>query len=120
MQSTSRKFQLRLRYAFVTLAIILSGKLYAEQQTDSVNIPYLEDAKVFAEFTDKLPAVINYFTQHNRQEIIDFYQQKYGEATRSEMKRGRLTLYFNLDQHQLRVVISPQNNRQQVDILLNK
>lgn len=83
-------------------------------------IPYLADAKVFAEFTDELPAVMNYFTAHNEQEIILFYQEKFGNAISNEMKRGRLTLYFSHEDKQLRVVISPQGKQYQVDILLDK
>ncbi|MDG1750180.1 MAG: hypothetical protein P8I03_00710 [Thalassotalea sp.] len=90
----------------------------AFQNAEKHPIPYLEDAKIFAQFTDELPAVINYFTAHNEQEIINFYQGKFGDATNSEMKRNRLTLYFNHSDKQLRVVISKQGTKSQVDILL--
>ncbi|GLX76902.1 hypothetical protein tinsulaeT_02420 [Thalassotalea insulae] len=101
----------------LVIAIAISASASAEQSPENFTIAYLDDAKLFAEFTDELPAVINYFTQHNEQEIIDFYQQKYGEPSRSEMKRGRLTLYFNKDNQALRVIISKQGNRYQVDAL---
>jgi len=99
-------------------ALLFSTSIFAEQETSAIKIPYLEDARLFAEYTDALPAVINYFTKHSKEEIITFYQNKYGEATKSEMKRGRLTLYFSIGDKTLRVVISQQNNRQQVDALL--
>jgi len=88
------------------------------QPTTEINVPTLNDAKVFAKFTDKLPAVINYFTQSNEQHIIKFYQKSYGEALSQERKRGRLTLTFASDQNTIRIIISKQNKMQQVDVLL--
>ena len=88
-------------------------------QSDPVEqFPTLKDAEVFAEFTDELPAVINYFTEYNRQEIISFYQKKYGEPLSNEIKRGRTTLYFTHDGKEIRIVISPQDDKFQVDILI--
>lgn len=101
-----------------SLLCLTSFNTSALQSDNYFEIPYLEDAKLFAQFTDELPAVINYFTAHNEQEIINFYQEKFGDAISNEMKRGRLTLYFNHEDKQLRVVISPQGNKFQVDILL--
>lgn len=100
------------------LLTLSSNESDAFENDEMFTIPYLEDAKIFAEFTDELPAVINYFTAHNEQEIIRFYQGKFGDAISSDMKRGRLTLYFNHEDKQLRVVISPQGKKYQVDILL--
>ena len=104
--------------------LLISGlcslSLSAMASTEKINIPALSDAKFFAQYTDELPAVINYFTRESEQTVIEFYQAQYGEATSSEMKRGRLTLHFNADGKDLRVVISKQGNRVQVDALLNK
>ena len=58
---------------FTSMLFSMTG--YTKQVDESFDIPYLADAKVFAEFTDELPAVLNYFTLHNEQEIIEFYQQ---------------------------------------------
>ena len=38
-------------------------KISAVINNGVIDIPVLEDAQVFAEFSDALPAVINYFTQ---------------------------------------------------------
>jgi len=83
-----------------------------------INVPTLADAAVFAQFTDKLPAVVNYFTKSDEQSIIEFYQKSYGEPLSQERKRGRLTLTFSNDTNTIRVVISKQNKKQQVDVLL--
>lgn len=100
------------------LLCLSSNGVSANQSDNSYAIQYLEDAKIFAEYTDKLPAVINYFTDHTEQEVIAFYQEKYGEVNSREIKRGRLTLYFSDEAKQLRVIISPQGNKLQVDVLL--
>ena len=86
----------------------------------SFNIPVIDNAKVFADFSDELPAVINYFTSSDEASIIAFYQNSYGEALTQERKRGRLTLTFADDNKAIRVVISQQNKKRQVDILVDK
>ena len=83
-----------------------------------IDIPVIEDARVFAEFSDELPAVINYFTNSTEAEIITFYQQSFGEATSQERKRGRLTLRYQEGDEAMRVVISQQNKKRQVDVII--
>ncbi|REL35120.1 hypothetical protein [Thalassotalea euphylliae] len=82
-----------------------------------VFIPVLSDAKVFAEFIDELPAVVNFFTMASEDEIIAFYSENYGEPVEQERKRGRLNVTFYLQDVATRVVISEQDNRRQVDVL---
>jgi hypothetical protein len=83
-----------------------------------IDIPILDNAQVFAEFTDKLPAVINYFTRSSEAEVIDFYQQAFGEPYSQELKRGRLTLQYQEGEEVMRVVISQQNKKRQVDVII--
>lgn len=83
-----------------------------------IDIPILDNAQVFAEFTDKLPAVINYFTRSNEAEVIDFYQQAFGEPYSQDLKRGRLTLQYQEGEEVMRVVISEQNKKRQVDVII--
>lgn len=83
-----------------------------------IDIPVLEDAKVFAEFSDSLPAVINYFTNSTEAQVITFYQQAFGEAQSQDRKRGRLTLKFSEGNEAMRVVISQQNKKRQVDVII--
>ncbi|WP_206485488.1 hypothetical protein [Thalassotalea sp. G2M2-11] len=110
-QSTIKKLTITLLAALSTVFSLVSN-------AENFDIPALDDAKLFAQYTDELPAVINYFTQQNEQAIIEFYQQHFGEAISNEMKRGRLTLHFNTKNGDLRVVISQQGKRYQVDALL--
>jgi len=83
-----------------------------------IDIPILDNAQVFAEFTDKLPAVINYFTRSSEEKVIDFYQQAFGEPYSQELKRGRLTLQYQEGEEVMRVVISQQNKKRQVDVII--
>lgn len=104
-----------------TLLLCSSGSfVFAEQHETEIIIPKVSDAKVFAQFTEKAPAVLNYFTQLSEDEIISFYQENYGKALHQERKRGRLTLSFGDESQQTRVVISQQNNQRQVDIIVDK
>ena len=83
-----------------------------------IDIPVLEDAQIFAEFSDALPAVINYFTHASEAQIINFYQQAFGEAYSQERKRERLTLKYQEAEETMRVVISQQNKKRQVDVII--
>ncbi|QBG34262.1 hypothetical protein [Litorilituus sediminis] len=81
-------------------------------------IPVIANARVFANLTDELPAVMNYFTDASEEEVISFYQQSYGQAHTQERKRGRLTLSYTQGEQKMRVVISTQGNKRQVDVLV--
>ncbi len=102
--------------------LIISTHVLAQtnDEANTVNIPIMENAQVFADFTNKLPAVIDYFTKADEDSVINFYQTKYGEALSQERKRGRLTLTFTNDTDNIRVVISTQNKMRQVDVLVEK
>jgi membrane-bound inhibitor of C-type lysozyme len=89
-----------------------------ETNTNNVIIPMMTNAQVFADFTDELPAVLNYFTHATEKQIIDFYQQHYSDAISQERKRGRLTLTYQQEKHNIRIVISPQNKKRQVDVII--
>jgi len=90
-----------------------------ENKTNSY-IPLLEGAVIFANFDDALPAVVNYYIQLSEQEIIDFYQQSFGDAITQDRKRGRLTLTYQSDDLLKRVVISEQNGKRQVDVIVEQ
>ena len=76
--------------------------------------------KVFADFSDDIPAVLNYFTSSTEEQIIDFYKQNFGESILQERKRDRLTLTYQKEEQTIRVVISQQNNKRQVDIIVEE
>jgi hypothetical protein len=80
----------------------------------------MSDARIFADFKDKMPAVVNYFTKNTEQDVIAFYQSEYGKADKQERKRGRLTLNFNQEYSSIRVVISQQNQMRQVDVIVEE
>lgn len=104
----------------------IEEELYEEQEevvsavinNGVIDIPVLEDAQIFAEFSDSLPAVINYFTNSTEAQVIDFYQQAFGLAQSQERKRDRLTLKYQEGEEKMRVVISQQNNKRQVDVII--
>ena len=83
-----------------------------------IDIPILEDAQVFAEYTDALPAVINYFSRASESQVVDFYQKAFGEPLSQERKRGRLTLKYSEGLEAMRVVVSQQNKKRQVDVII--
>jgi hypothetical protein len=85
-----------------------------------IDIPVLEDAQIFAEFTDALPAVINYFTHATEAQVIEFYQHAFGNAHSQERQRGRLTLRYLEGDEAMRVVISTQNKKRQVDVIIEQ
>ncbi|NMP31359.1 hypothetical protein HII17_07280 [Thalassotalea sp. M1531] len=86
-------------------------------QEGDVYIPVLDDAKVFAEFIDSMPAVVNFYTYATEDDVIAFYTENYGEPVEQERKRGRLTVIYYLEDIATRVVISEQDDYRQVDVL---
>ncbi|MFT6195001.1 MAG: hypothetical protein ACJASU_001909 [Cognaticolwellia sp.] len=92
----------------------------ASFESEIIDIPVIEGARVFAKFDDKIPVVINYFTSVTEDSVIAFYNKSYGEPIQQERKRGRLTLHYQKDLQQIRVVISQQNKLRQVDIIVDK
>lgn len=98
----------------------LSAMTFASDDVTPISIPMIGNAHVFADFTDDIPAVLNYFTSSTEDEIIDFYKQNYGESILQEKKRERLTLTYKNENKTIRVVISQQNSKRQVDIIVDK
>ncbi|MCW8834386.1 MAG: hypothetical protein OQK03_13795 [Colwellia sp.] len=110
------------KYSLLAGAVLftLSSVALANEDAAPVSIPMLENAQVFADFTDDMPAVLNYFTRASEAQVIEFYQQHFGEAISQERKRGRLTLSYQQEKRMMRVVISQQNNKRQVDVIVEK
>jgi len=119
-QRTSNSY-INLAHSFkaliVTIALLTSSQSIAQEKS-IIAIPTVSDARIFAEFKDKMPAVINYFTRKTEKEVITFYQKEYGEPLQQERKRGRLTLNYSQEKNAIRVVISQQNNMRQVDVIV--
>ncbi len=106
-----------LFFAKVTLFSV-STVSFANSDTSGFAIPMIDDAKVFADFSDKMPAVVNYFTSSSEEQIIAFYQESFGDATFQERKRGRLITSYQQADYTMRVVISQQDNKRQVDVMV--
>ncbi len=111
--------KITLKVSLLSALIIFSNALLAEE-APTFDIPVIERAQVFAQFTDRLPAVVNYFSDESEEVIISFYQEIYGEKLSQERKRERLTVYFNDENNNIRVIISQQNNKRQVDVLMTQ
>ena len=90
------------------------------QEPVKIEIPVLKDAQIFAQFDDKYPALINYFTTASEDTILSFYQQQYAKPINKERKRGRVTFFFEHSEQTIRVVISQQNKKRQVDVIIEK
>ncbi|MGV2873324.1 hypothetical protein [Colwellia sp. E150_009] len=110
------------KYSLFAGAVLLSVNttVFALDAPHSVFIPVIDNAHVFANFTHDIPAVLNYFTSSSEDKIIDFYEQRFGESIFKERKRDRLMLTFNNENKTIRVIISQQNSKRQVDILVDK
>ena len=99
---------------------LLNVNLAVADEKAIVTIPTMSDARIFAEFRDEIPAVVNYFSKNTEEDIISFYQKAYGQSLGQERKRGRLTLNFKQEMQNIRVVISHQNNMRQVDVIVEQ
>jgi len=88
---------------------------------NELNSPPIIDSKnsyVFARFTEEMPMVVNYFTSSTEDQIITFYQEHYGDIVMTDLKRGRLSLSFEHNEQHIRVIISQQNKKRQVDVIV--
>ena len=110
------------KYALLTATLLFSinTMAFADNKDAAVSIPVIENAKVFADFSTEMPAVLNYFTSATETQVIDFYQQSFGTPISQERKRGHLTLSYLQEKQRTRVVISERNNKRQVDIIVEK
>ena len=118
LASNTCKKSAYLGRAFFFALTLLNVNLAVADEKAIVRIPTMSDARIFAEFRDKTPAVVNYFSKSMEEDIISFYQKEYGQPLGQERKRGRLTLNFKKDMQNIRVVISHQNNMRQVDVIV--
>jgi hypothetical protein len=117
-KKNSSKLPLFISAIFLSFSVSLYALDNGDTGQQNVVIPMMTNAQVFADFTDDVPAVLNYFTRASKEEIIDFYQQHYGEDLSREEKRGRLTLTYQQKNYSIRVVISQQNKKRQVDVIV--
>lgn len=112
----------KISLLFSLFLLSCSSSIYAFEvknaNQQNIIIPMISNAQVFANITDELPAVLNYFTSATEEQIIKFYQQHYGDYISQERKRGRLTLSYQHAKKAIRIVISQQNKKRQVDVIM--
>lgn len=85
---------------------------------DFYQVPVVSDAREFARLDNKLPAVLSYFSQQNMTTIRQFYLQHLGQPVKVENIYGRENLFFTVDGHQVRILLSERDNWRQVDIMV--
>ena len=122
MDINTMTLKLSSKFTLLTSALLFSFSsiALADKDTTAVTIPMVDNAQVFANFTDGMPAVLNYFTLATEDQIIELYQQHYGEPTSQDRKRGRLTLTYQQEKQSIRMVISQQNFKRQVDVIVEQ
>ncbi|SET12192.1 hypothetical protein [Thalassotalea agarivorans] len=86
----------------------------------AISIAKLDDAQVFAEYTDELPAVLNFYTSADKDTVLEFYQTQYGEAIKQERKYDRLVVNYAVSGQAIRLVLSKQDDKTQVDIIVEE
>lgn len=121
---SKRQFLASMLFLLTVSFILKSASTHAQTTiaeqitTEKINIPVIAGARIFARFDDNIPAVINYFTPLTEDAVVTFYNENYGKPVQSERRRGRLTLHYQQELQNIRVVISLQNNLRQVDVLV--
>jgi hypothetical protein len=102
-----------------TLITLLSGFSQANAAED-LSTSVMDDARIFAQFDQEIPAVVSYFTKYTEIDIVRFYSDIYGKPIDSKTIRERLELTFVNTQHNIRIIISQQDKLRQVDILVTQ
>ncbi len=111
---------MRLKVKLMITFIILLSTHYQVSAAEELSIPVMNDARIFAQFDQELPAVVSYFTSNIEIDITGFYSNIYGKPLKNKMKRERLELTFANTQHNIRIIISQQDKLRQVDILVTR
>lgn len=103
-------------------AVLLSSALFsgASLANNFFDVPLYADAREFARLDQKMPAVLSYFSQQTPSGLRDFYISQLGEPSSEQLLYGRLSLHFNVNNQQVRIIISSQQNWQQVDIMVQR
>jgi hypothetical protein len=116
MLTSINKYLLLISTIFFSVNTITFAK--NETNKNNIVIPVIDKAQIFAELTDGTPAVLNYFTESTEDQIIDFYKNNYGSALFNEKKHNQLILVYKQASQTIRIVISQQGNKRQVDIIV--
>lgn len=109
---------MRLAILF-SLMLSLGLASSVSRAADFYQIPLAADAREFARLDSKLPAVLSYFSQQSIDNLRDFYIQQLGEPSSESLQYGRIQLYFNVNNHNVRIMLSSRDEWQQVDIMVH-
>jgi hypothetical protein len=108
---------MRLAVLF-SLALTFVGLSNNSFANDFYQIPLPADAREFARLDSKMPAVLSFFSQQTESELRDYYIQQLGQPANEQTLYGRQHLYFTVNNNQIRILISGQNDWRQVDIMV--
>ncbi|MCH8536575.1 MAG: hypothetical protein LAT66_02275 [Alkalimonas sp.] len=106
-----------IKHTLCSLAF-LCATLPAQAAIDFTDWPMADDAREFARLDDKLPAILSYFSQHSQAELAQLYRQAFGSPAQEASRYGQLELLFIQPSERIRVVISSQQQWQQVDVMV--
>jgi hypothetical protein len=104
----------------VSLMLLLGSHSTASFANDFYQVPIPADAREFARLDNKMPAVLSFFSQQSDTALREFYMQQLGTPQSEQTLYGREHLYFNVNGHQVRILISSRDGWRQVDIMVQK
>jgi len=104
--------------ALLLVSSLLTAVSFSGNADSFYQVPLTADAREFARLENKLPAVLSYFSRQSTAQLQDFYRQQLGEPDNSIVVDGRLNLYYRVNQQQVRILISEQNDWRQIDIMV--
>ena len=108
-----------MRSAVLLCLVLTCGSLSTTlQANDFYQIPIPAHAREFARLDSKMPAVLSFFSPQTETALRDYYVQQLGEPVSEQTLYGRQHLYFSVNNNQVRILISGQNDWRQVDIMV--
>ena len=107
----------KMKSTLLSLAFLFTW-LPAQAAIDFNHWPKADDAREFARLDDKLPAILSYFSRQNQDELAQLYRQAFGAPAQELSRYGQLELHFIQPPHRIRVIISSQQEWQQVDLMV--
>ncbi|NMP16775.1 hypothetical protein [Thalassotalea sp. Y01] len=84
----------------------------------TINIPVLDDAHIFSQFNDELPAMVTYFTKSDFDQVRQFYSEQFGAPSSDRIQYGRLELHFDHLGNDVRVIVDEQQSHHEVDVIM--
>ncbi|WP_371189046.1 hypothetical protein [Thalassotalea maritima] len=111
---------LKLTFSALLIATTTINATANETSQQPAEIAVLSDARVFAQFNDKYPAMVNYFTKADIATIKQFYNTQYGSPFSERVQYGRLEMQFEHLETDIRVIVAEQKHHHEVDVIVIK